>query len=168
MPTACRAEAAFPDIARASELGTCPQLSLVGEHGGPGDLSRQPFTSSQTPRGADIMGLGFYSDLPTLHMTVSVQGLLGLTSAFHHFQVYPVSSTRGCSLSVPLPLSPKRLAPSPIKAYFTCHSLCWYPQQSHSLLLLRPQCPCHPPPRRYSTVVHLCIFSPISWDVTWL
>lgn len=39
MPTACRAEAAFQDGARASELGTCPQLSLVGGRRGPGDLS---------------------------------------------------------------------------------------------------------------------------------
>lgn len=40
IPTDCRAEAAFQDIARASGLGICPWLSLLGKSGGPGKRSQ--------------------------------------------------------------------------------------------------------------------------------
>lgn len=52
LPTACRAEAAFQDMARASEFGTYPLLSLVGERAwrSRGCWRSSPFTSIQTPK----------------------------------------------------------------------------------------------------------------------
>lgn len=68
----------------------------------------------------------------------------------------PVSSTWGCSLppglcsedhtstSLPQPRMPGPL--HPLRSGSTVTHLVGFPQQSHSLLLLCPQCPCHAPP----------------------
>lgn len=95
-------EGLYPQFAKQRLHHQGPLLSLVGSWGSRGPIPVSPFTSSQTPRGADITGSGFSSDMPTLHTTVSVLVLLGLTSTIPHFQLHPVSSTQVSSLSLGL------------------------------------------------------------------
>lgn len=107
----------------------------------------QPLSSSWTPRGANTVGPTFSDDL---HVTASVQVLLGLAPGSHHSSPDPMSSTVCCSLppglhseghtsrSLPLCLSPECLAPFSIKAWFGDHPL--------GCLFLCPQCPRHAPP----------------------
>lgn len=144
VPTAYRADTAFQDITRASELGTCSLLSLAAEPGGSGDLpcttsqtsKSQPFTSSQTSKGADVMDPGFSSDLPNLHVPASVQTWPPSPTAPSHISCLSHGATP-CLLDHPLKITPLCLCLCPSvqnawphaspEVWLNCHPLCWFP-----------------------------------------
>lgn len=150
IPTDCRAEAAFQDIARASGLGICPWLSLLGKSGGPG--KRSQISRGQKMSWALSLVATSQPHIDRVSLDLSSWAWpLPPTPASHI--PCPLHGATCCFLACALNITPPCLClclqprmPGPlhsIKAWFKCHTVLFPPAESLTSIPMSPASSSH-------------------------